>query len=98
MIAREPHLEKYRNGMEPGLDNPLGARALYIHENGVDTLYRVHGTNEPRSIGKSMSSGCIRMINQDVIHLYEPGAHARTDPGPARQQATGLNRLQRGAG
>jgi lipoprotein-anchoring transpeptidase ErfK/SrfK len=70
MIAREPHLEKYRNGMEPGLDNPLGARALYIHENGVDTLYRVHGTNEPHSIGKSMSSGCIRMINQDVVHLY----------------------------
>lgn len=71
MIDREPHLEKYRNGMKPGLDNPLGARALYIHENGVDTLYRVHGTNEPRSIGRSMSSGCIRMINQDVIHLYE---------------------------
>ncbi len=71
MIAREPHLEKYRYGKEPGLDNPLGARALYIHENGVDTLYRVHGTNEPQSIGRSMSSGCIRMINQDVIHLYE---------------------------
>lgn len=70
MIEREPRLEKYRNGMEPGLDNPLGARALYIHENGVDTLYRVHGTNEPQSIGRSMSSGCIRMINQDVIHLY----------------------------
>lgn len=71
MIAREPYLEKYRNGMQPGLDNPLGARALYIHENGVDTLYRVHGTNEPESIGKSVSSGCIRMINQDVIHLYD---------------------------
>jgi lipoprotein-anchoring transpeptidase ErfK/SrfK len=71
MIAREPHLEKYRNGKAPGLDNPLGARALYIHENGVDTLYRVHGTNEPESIGRSMSSGCIRMINQDVIHLYQ---------------------------
>ncbi len=71
MIAREPHLEKYRNGKAPGLDNPLGARALYIHENGVDTLYRVHGTNEPQSIGRSMSSGCIRMINQDVIHLYK---------------------------
>lgn len=71
MIEREPHLEKYREGMEPGLENPLGARALYIHENGVDTLYRVHGTNQPRSIGQSMSSGCIRMINQDVIDLYD---------------------------
>ena len=71
MIRREPQLEKYRKGMEPGLENPLGARALYIHENGVDTLYRIHGTNQPDSIGKSLSSGCIRMINQDVIDLFD---------------------------
>ena len=70
MIAREPELEKYRNGMEPGLDNPLGARALYLFDNGVDTLYRLHGTNEPWSIGQAMSSGCIRLLNQDAIDLY----------------------------
>lgn len=56
--------------MEPGLDNPLGARALDIFEGGRDTLYRLHGTNEPQSIGKAVSSGCIRLINQDIIDLY----------------------------
>ena len=74
MIAREPELEKWsvRNGgMPPGLENPLGARALYIFEGKVDTLYRVHGTNEPQSIGKAVSSGCVRMINQDAIDLYD---------------------------
>jgi lipoprotein-anchoring transpeptidase ErfK/SrfK len=55
--------------MAPGLQNPLGARALYIHDHGRDTLYRLHGTNEPDSIGKAVSSGCIRMINQDIVHL-----------------------------
>ncbi|MEO1199379.1 MAG: L,D-transpeptidase [Pseudomonadota bacterium] len=70
MIEREPELEKYRNGMEPGLENPLGARALYLFDNGVDTLYRLHGTNEPWSIGQAMSSGCIRLLNQDAIDLY----------------------------
>ncbi|MEO1747057.1 MAG: L,D-transpeptidase [Pseudomonadota bacterium] len=74
MIARQPELEKYsveNGGMDPGLNNPLGARALYLFENGVDTLYRIHGTPEAESIGKAVSSGCIRMLNQDVIHLYE---------------------------
>ncbi len=74
MIAREPHLEKWsvRNGgMPPGLDNPLGARALYIFEGKADTLYRLHGTNEPDSIGKAVSSGCVRLINQDAIDLYD---------------------------
>ncbi len=74
MIARDPSLEKWsvRNGgMPPGLDNPLGARALYIFEGKVDTLYRLHGTNEPGSIGKAVSSGCVRLINQDVIDLYD---------------------------
>lgn len=72
MIRRQPELKRYsasNGGMDPGLDNPLGARALYIHENGRDTLYRLHGTNEPASIGKTVSSGCIRLLNQDVIHL-----------------------------
>lgn len=74
MIKRQPELQRYsaaNGGMEPGLRNPLGARALYIHEGGRDTLYRLHGTNDPSSIGKSVSSGCIRLLNQDVIHLHE---------------------------
>lgn len=70
MIGRQPELEIYRNGMEPGLGNPLGARALYIHENGRDTLYRIHGSTEERSIGKAVSSGCVRLLSQDVIDLY----------------------------
>ncbi|MDR6759179.1 lipoprotein-anchoring transpeptidase ErfK/SrfK [Mycoplana sp. BE70] len=71
MIARNP--ERYgplAGGMEGGLRNPLGARALYLYKNGQDTLYRIHGTNEPWSIGKSVSSGCIRLLNQDIIDLH----------------------------
>lgn len=71
MIEREPRLETYRNGMEPGPDNPLGARALYIHEGGKDTLYRVHGSTDASSIGKAVSSGCVRLLHQDVIHLHD---------------------------
>jgi len=70
MIRREP--EKYGNlqdGMDGGIDNPLGARALYLYKNGRDTLYRIHGTNQAWSIGRAVSSGCIRMLNQDVIDL-----------------------------
>lgn len=77
MIDRQPELEKYRHGMEPGLDNPLGARALYIFQNGEDTLYRLHGTQDASSIGKAVSSGCVRLVNQDVIDLFNrarPGA------------------------
>ena len=70
MIAREPQYAAYRDGLEPGIHNPLGARALYIYRDGKDTLYRLHGTNEPRSIGKATSSGCIRLFNQDIIDLY----------------------------
>ena len=74
MIGRQPELEKYsaaNGGMQPGLENPLGARALYIFQNNEDTLYRVHGSPEWWTIGKSVSSGCVRMINQDVIDLYD---------------------------
>lgn len=70
MIKRQPELEKYRYGMKPGLDNPLGARALYLYQGDWDTLYRIHGTNDPSSIGQSLSSGCIRLLNQDIIDLY----------------------------
>lgn len=71
MIERRPDLEEYRNGMPGGIENPLGARALYLFADGRDTLYRLHGTPEWQSIGKSMSSGCIRFLNQDVIDLFQ---------------------------
>lgn len=72
MIAREPaKYQKWAGGMVGGETNPLGARALYLFKDGKDTLYRIHGTTEPWSIGEAVSSGCIRMINQDVIDLYE---------------------------
>ncbi|HDZ71912.1 L,D-transpeptidase [Aurantimonas sp. C2-6-R+9] len=71
MIAREPSLAKYADGMEPGLANPLGSRALYIFQGGKDTLYRLHGTPEYWTIGTNSSSGCIRFMNQDAIDLYD---------------------------
>jgi lipoprotein-anchoring transpeptidase ErfK/SrfK len=52
-------------------ENPLGARALYLFANGRDTLFRIHGTNEPQSIGSAASSGCIRMLNEEVVELYD---------------------------
>jgi len=67
MRRRNPKLPVQVRG---GPENPLGARALYLYRNGVDTLYRIHGTNEPWSIGKAASSGCIRMLNEDVFELY----------------------------
>ena len=70
MIERSPELKEFANGMPGGPENPLGARALYLYTDGRDTLYRLHGTPEWDSIGKSMSSGCIRFLNQDVIDLF----------------------------
>jgi lipoprotein-anchoring transpeptidase ErfK/SrfK len=76
MIAREPKLaaklEQLQSGqgMKGGPGNPVGARALYLWQGNKDTLFRIHGTIEPYSIGKSVSSGCIRLINQDIIDLY----------------------------
>ena len=57
--------------MVAGLANPLGARALYLWQGNKDTLYRIHGTNEPWTIGQNVSSGCIRLTNEDVIDLYD---------------------------
>jgi len=77
MIERQPELEpmltdlRGGRGVAGGPTNPLGARALYLYQGNVDTLYRIHGTFEPWTIGKSVSSGCIRMINQDAIDLYQ---------------------------
>ena len=57
--------------MNGGIDNPLGARALYLYRGGKDTMFRIHGTNEPDTIGQAVSSGCIRMMNADVVDLYQ---------------------------
>lgn len=71
MIERNPKLyAPWRGGMEGGAKNPLGARALYLFKGGKDTLFRIHGTSEPWTIGQAVSSGCIRMFNQDVVDLY----------------------------
>jgi len=64
MLRRQPDLPRFMPG---GEDNPLGARALYLGS----TLYRIHGSNEPETIGEAVSSGCIRMTNEDVMDLYE---------------------------
>ncbi|KPP87992.1 MAG: hypothetical protein HLUCCO07_15705 [Rhodobacteraceae bacterium HLUCCO07] len=75
MIEREPETYaefKDNDYVQPGgPDNPLGARALYLFQNGRDTYYRIHGTTEPGSIGQSVSNGCIRMINEHAIDLYD---------------------------
>jgi lipoprotein-anchoring transpeptidase ErfK/SrfK len=76
MIERQPEIKKVVTDLQGGLGmpggprNPLGARAMYLWQGNKDTLYRIHGTIEPWTIGKNVSSGCIRMINQDVIDLY----------------------------
>jgi lipoprotein-anchoring transpeptidase ErfK/SrfK len=76
MIERTPGMAKTLDelqsgiGMHGGPHNPLGARAMYLWQGNKDTLFRIHGTTEPKSIGTSASSGCIRMINQDAIDLY----------------------------
>lgn len=67
MLKRRPDLPRFMNG---GINNPLGARALYLYNGDRDTLFRIHGTNEPWTIGQAVSSGCIRMMNDDVMDLY----------------------------
>ncbi len=81
MILRRPDLEPYsvaNGGMAPGGENPLGARALYLFQNGVDTLYRIHGACEPKYLGKAVSSGCIRLLDHDVIDLDKRARHGVT--------------------
>jgi lipoprotein-anchoring transpeptidase ErfK/SrfK len=76
-LEREPEIKPAMSelqsgvGMVAGPNNPLGARALYLWQGKKDTLYRIHGTNEPWTIGKNVSAGCIRMINDDIIDLYD---------------------------
>ena len=77
IMERKPELEKALKQLQSGMgvpggpDNPLGARALYLWQGKKDTLYRIHGTNEPWTIGHNVSAGCIRMVNDDAIDLYE---------------------------
>ena len=72
MVATEPELySQFRGGVPGGLTNPLGSRALYLYQGGRDTLYRIHGTLDPSSIGKATSAGCIRLFNQDILDLYD---------------------------
>ena len=81
MIRTQPEMyAEYAKGLPGGLDNPLGARALYLYRNGRDTMFRIHGTIDPASIGHATSAGCIRLFNQDAIELYngvEPGAKVK---------------------
>ena len=67
-IKARMHVPDY---VSPGPQNPMGARAMYLFEGNKDTLYRIHGTNQPEYIGSAISSGCIRMTNEDVIDLYK---------------------------
>ena len=80
----------------PEAENPLGARAIYLYQGNKDTLYRIHGTNQPEYIGQAISSGCIRMTNEDVIDLVnrvKPGAIVVVlPPGRARERAHDLIR------
>lgn len=75
MLKRRPDIPHFMKG---GIDNPLGARAMYLYNGKGDTGFRIHGTNEPDTIGQAVSSGCIRLMNADVIDLYnrvKVGAH-----------------------
>ena len=71
MMERKPRLLQYADGVPGGPNNPLGARALYLYQGGRDTVFRIHGTNEPWLIGTAVSNGCIRLTNDDIIDLYD---------------------------
>jgi lipoprotein-anchoring transpeptidase ErfK/SrfK len=70
MIARQPEARKYAGGMAPGLDNPLGARTLYLYQNGRYTLYTIYSTSDPETIGSGITSGCTGLLTQDMMDLY----------------------------
>jgi lipoprotein-anchoring transpeptidase ErfK/SrfK len=71
MIARQPEVAKYAGGMAPGLDNPLGARVLYLYQDGRYTLYTIYSTIMPETIGKNVTSGCVGLLTQDAKHLFD---------------------------
>ncbi|WP_026187287.1 L,D-transpeptidase [Ensifer sp. BR816] len=70
MMQRKPHLRQYAGGVTGGPHNPLGAAALYLYRGGEDSMFRLHGTNEPWTIGQAVSSGCVRLTNEDIVDLY----------------------------
>jgi len=70
MIKRQPEAAKYARGMPGGLDNPLGARTLHLYQNGAYTLYTIYATSDPETIGSGITSGCVGLLSQDMIHLY----------------------------
>ena len=70
MIQRQPEAAQYARGMPGGLDNPLGARTLHLYKDGAYTLYTIYASSEPDSIGKGITSGCVGLLSQDMIHLY----------------------------
>ena len=76
MVERDPEIRAQLvttsrgQGVLGGAKNPLGARAMYLFSKNGDTGYRIHGTTEPETIGTEVSSGCVRLVNQDIIHLY----------------------------
>lgn len=69
-LAEFPKMIQWKNGMPGGPDNPMGARALYLYQGDVDTVYRIHGTLDPKLIGKKATAGCFGLINSDIIDLY----------------------------
>lgn len=101
MVRNMPDLYgPLKGGLSGGVDNPLGSRALYLYKGGRDTMYRIHGTMDPSSIGKATSAGCIRMFNQDIMDLFNQipnGTHvkvrteseSRNLEGPLQQQPDG---------
>ncbi len=70
MIQRQPEARKYAGGMPGGLDNPLGARTLYLYQNGRYTLYTIYSTSDPETIGTGITSGCTGLLSQDMLDLY----------------------------
>lgn len=92
MVARDARTAPYAKGMPGGPENPLGARALYLYQNGRDTLYRIHGGGRPGSLGKATSSGCIRLLDHDVIDLFNrvpAGTRTVVLPDPPLSRAPG---------
>ena len=70
MMARQPESRKYAHGMPGGIDNPLGARVLYLYKNGVYTVFTIYSTSDPETIGTGITSGCTGLLSQDMIDLY----------------------------
>ena len=70
-LAEHPNMAKHINGMPGGPGNPMGARALYLYQGEVDTVYRIHGSHDPKLVGKSATAGCFGLLNIDIIHLYD---------------------------